>query len=93
MLQANLRIAFLTSSTRYAHLLEGDRILLGLVDSLGNIMILFDYLSHIDGAIQSRSYVKFFHKEKIGETCLLAFDESKLLLAVYASAGVCPFLD
>ncbi|KAN0134237.1 hypothetical protein V8E53_008009, partial [Lactarius tabidus] len=73
---------------KYAHLLEGDRILLGLVDSLGNIMILLDFLSHIDGAIQSRSYVKFFHKDKIGETYLLAFDESKLLLAVYASAGM-----
>ena len=51
-------------------------------------MILLDRLSHIDGAIQSRSYAKFFHKDKIGEMCLFAFDESKRLLAVYASARV-----
>ncbi|KAI9431439.1 hypothetical protein BJY52DRAFT_1423126, partial [Lactarius psammicola] len=69
----------------YAHLLEGDRILLGLVDSQGNIMIFLDRLSHIDGAIQSRSYAKFLHQDKIGETCLFAFDESKRMLAVYAS--------
>ena len=59
-----------------------------LVDAKGKVMILLDRLSHIDGAIQSRSYAKFFHKDKIGEMCLFAFDESKRLLAVYASARV-----
>ncbi|KAI9450273.1 hypothetical protein BJY52DRAFT_1357697 [Lactarius psammicola] len=70
----------------YAHLLEGDRILLGLVDAQGNVMILLDRLSRIDATIQSRSYAKFFHQDKIGQTCLIAFDESKRMLAVYASA-------
>ncbi|KAI9462918.1 hypothetical protein BJY52DRAFT_1221931 [Lactarius psammicola] len=70
---------------KYAHLLEGDRILLGLVDPQGNVMILLDRLIHIDSAIQSRSYAKFLHQDKIGETCLFAFDESKRMLAVYAS--------
>ena len=51
-------------------------------------MILLEHLSSIDGAIQSRSYSKFFHKDKIGEICLFAFDESTRLLAVYASARV-----
>ncbi|KAI9450278.1 hypothetical protein BJY52DRAFT_1215556, partial [Lactarius psammicola] len=41
----------LETVVKYAHLLEGDRILLGLVDSQGNIMIFLDRLSHIDGAI------------------------------------------
>ena len=78
---------------RYAHLLEGSRILLCLVDSNpeGKVMILLDRLSHIDAAIQSRSYAKFFHKDKIGEACLFSFDESKRLLAVYTSLKVCPF--
>ncbi|KAI9443992.1 hypothetical protein H4582DRAFT_2095349 [Lactarius indigo] len=71
---------------KYAHLLEGDRILLGLVDAQGNVMILLDRLSRIDTAIQSRSYAKFFHQDKIGQTCLIAFDESKRMLAIYASA-------
>ena len=77
---------------RYAHLLEGDRILLGLVDSQGNVMIILDRLNRIDVAIQSRSYAKFFHQDKIGQTCLFAFDESKRMLAIYASARVCPSL-
>ncbi|KAH9023376.1 hypothetical protein EDB85DRAFT_2184321 [Lactarius pseudohatsudake] len=71
---------------KYAHLLEGDRILLGLVDSQGNVMIMLDRLSRIDATIKSRSYAKFFHQDKIGQTCLIAFDESKRMLAVYASA-------
>ncbi|KAH9031719.1 hypothetical protein EDB84DRAFT_1578728 [Lactarius hengduanensis] len=71
---------------KYAHLLEGDRILLGLVDSQGNVMIMLDRLSRIDATITSRSYAKFFHQDKIGQTCLIAFDESKRMLAVYASA-------
>jgi hypothetical protein len=88
----NLCIAFLTSYTRYAHLLEGDRILLGLVDSQGNVMIFLDRLSRIDDAMRSRSYSKFFHRDKIGQTCLLTFDESTRVLAVYASARVGPSL-
>ncbi|KAH8977868.1 hypothetical protein EDB86DRAFT_3091364 [Lactarius hatsudake] len=71
---------------KYAHLLEGDRILLGLVDAQGNVMILLDRLSRIDATILSRSYAKFFYQDKIGQTCLIAFDESKRMLAIYASA-------
>jgi len=73
---------------KYAHLLEGDRILLCLVDSNpnGKITILIDCLSHMDDTIQSRSYARCFHKDKIGETCLVSFDESRRLLVVYASA-------
>jgi len=91
VLLVDLRIALLTLTTRYAHLLEGDQILLGLVDFQGNVMILLDRLSRIDIAIQSRSYAKFFHRDKIGQTCLFAYDESKRLLAVYTSLRVCQF--
>ncbi|KAI0250888.1 hypothetical protein BJV78DRAFT_1154831 [Lactifluus subvellereus] len=57
----------LLADQRYAHLIEGDRILVGLVDSQGNVMILLERPSRIDN-------------------CLIAFDESKRMLAVYASA-------
>ena len=77
---------------RYAHLIEGDRILLGLVDSQGNVMILLERPSRIDSAIHSRSFAKVLRQDKIGQTCLFAFDESKRMLAVYASARVCPCL-
>ena len=82
---------FLSSLLRYAHLLEGDRILVGLVDAQGNVIIFLDKLSRIDTAIKNKSHAKFFHQDKIGQTCLFAFDESKRMLAVYASARVCPF--
>jgi hypothetical protein len=52
-------------------------------------MILLERLSRIDSAIKNRAYAKFFHQDKIGQTCLFAFDESKRMLAVYASARVC----
>jgi hypothetical protein len=66
--------------------------LLCLVDSQGNVVILHGRLNRIDVAIQSRSYAKFFHQDKIGQTCLFAYDESKRMSAVYASARVCPSL-
>jgi hypothetical protein len=81
----------LSSPFRYAHLLEGDRILVGLVDSQGNVMIFLDKLNRIDATIRNKSPAKFFHQDKIGQTCLFAFDESKRMLAVYASARVCTF--
>ncbi|KAI9437934.1 hypothetical protein BJY52DRAFT_1381767 [Lactarius psammicola] len=71
---------------KYAHLLEGDRILLCLVDSQGNIGILLDRLNRIGGAIRSRSHAKFLNGDKIGQACFFAFDESKRMLAVCASA-------
>ncbi|KAN0128164.1 hypothetical protein V8E53_014016 [Lactarius tabidus] len=47
-----------TLTTIYTHLLEGDRVLLCLVDSQGKIMILLERLSHIDDTIRSLSYSK-----------------------------------
>jgi hypothetical protein len=78
----------LTLLLRYAHLLEGGRILLGLIDSHGNIEIYVESLSRIDAAIQKRSFSRQFRRDKIGETCLFALDESKRMLAVYSSARV-----
>ena len=53
-------------------------------------MIFSEHLSRIGAAITNRTYVKYFHQDKIGQTCLFAFDESKRMLAVYTSAMVCP---
>ncbi|KAN0136073.1 hypothetical protein V8E53_005933 [Lactarius tabidus] len=71
---------------KYAHLLEGSRILLSLVDSDGNVTIFLDRLDRIDRTIQSRSHVKVLPQDKIGKTCLFVFDESRRMLAIYASA-------
>ena len=61
-----------------------------LVDSEENATIFLDRLNSIDDAIQSRSHVKFLHQDKIGKTYLFVFNESKRMLAVHASASVCP---
>jgi hypothetical protein len=53
-------------------------------------MIFLDRLDSIDGAIQSRSHLQLLHQDKIDKTCLFVFDESKRMLAVHASANVCP---
>ena len=91
MVLANVVYPALTPTVtilRYAHLLEGGRILLALVDPHGNIVIYVESLSHIDAAIQRRSFARLFHRDKIGETCLFVLDESKRMLAVYSSARV-----
>ncbi|KAI9455148.1 hypothetical protein BJY52DRAFT_1427134 [Lactarius psammicola] len=77
-----------SSSTivKYAHLLEGGRILLCVVDPHGNMVIYVESLSRVDAAIQKRSFAMQFHRDKIGKSCLFAFDESKRMLAVYSSA-------
>ncbi|KAF8261846.1 hypothetical protein EI94DRAFT_1705222 [Lactarius quietus] len=88
-LEKRLTHSFRVSSStvvKYAHLLEGDRILLGLVDPRGKILIYVESLSRIDAAIQRRSFAMQLHRDKIGETCLFALDESKRMLAVYSSA-------
>ncbi len=86
----NLSMSFLTATTQIRSSSGGDRILVALVDPQGNVMILLERLNYIDVAIQSRSFKKVFHQDKIGHTCLFALDESKRMLAVYASARVCP---
>ena len=58
------------------------------MDPSGKILIYFESLSHIDAAIQKRTFARLLHKDKIGETCLFALDESKRMLAVYSSAQV-----
>ncbi|KAI9450271.1 hypothetical protein BJY52DRAFT_1227294 [Lactarius psammicola] len=88
ILEERLTHSFHVSSSttvKYAHLLEGGRILLVLVDTHGNIVVYNESLSRIDAAIQRRSFARLFHRDKIGETCLFALDESKHMLAVYSS--------
>ncbi|KAI9450262.1 hypothetical protein BJY52DRAFT_1175724 [Lactarius psammicola] len=89
VLEKRLSHSFRVSSStvvKYAHLLEGGRILLGLVDAQGNIVIYLDSLSRIDVAVQRGSFARLFHRDRIGETCLFALDESKRMLVIYSSA-------
>ncbi|KAH9029437.1 hypothetical protein EDB85DRAFT_1531855 [Lactarius pseudohatsudake] len=85
ILEERLTHSFRVSSStvvKYAHLLAGGRILVGLIDPQGNIVIYIESLSRIGAAIQRGSFAKLLHRERIGETCLFSLDESKRILAV-----------
>ncbi|KAH7903309.1 hypothetical protein BJ138DRAFT_1195037 [Hygrophoropsis aurantiaca] len=74
-------------SITHAQLLEGDKMLLIVADSAGNLLIYLERLSAIENAIE-RGRNKIFHRNKIGQGLILAFDESKGMLAVCASTKV-----
>ncbi|KIJ12353.1 hypothetical protein PAXINDRAFT_14830 [Paxillus involutus ATCC 200175] len=68
-------------SVSHAQLLEGDRLLLALVDRNANLHLFLDHLNSIESSIE-RERGKMLHRDKIGEEFLLAFDESQRMLAV-----------
>ena len=68
-------------------MLEGEKLLLVVADRAGNLSVYLDRLEAIDGAI-SRNRRKSLNREKIGHKFLLAYDESKKMLAVVSSDKV-----
>ncbi|KAG8215603.1 hypothetical protein J3R82DRAFT_7468 [Butyriboletus roseoflavus] len=66
-----------------AQLLEGEKLLLVVADRAGNLIVYLDRLASMDGAIPIRG--KSLNREKIGQDFLLAYDESKSMLAVVSS--------
>ncbi|KAF9228234.1 hypothetical protein BS17DRAFT_850512 [Gyrodon lividus] len=71
----------LAFSVSYAQLLEGDRLLLALIDCNANLFLFLDHLNSIEISI-GRERGKMLHRDKIGQEFLLAFDESQGMLAV-----------
>ncbi|KAF8552259.1 hypothetical protein OG21DRAFT_1416462 [Imleria badia] len=67
-----------------AQLLDGEKLLLVVADHAGNLSVYLDRLEGIDGAI-ARGRGKPLNREKIGREFLLAYDESKKMLAVVSS--------
>ncbi|KAH7882014.1 hypothetical protein F5I97DRAFT_1939518 [Phlebopus sp. FC_14] len=67
-----------------AQLLEGERLLLVVIDPSGNLLIYLENLAAIENAIV-RGRVKTLHRDKIGQEFILAFDETKRMLGVVAS--------
>ncbi|KAF8548559.1 hypothetical protein OG21DRAFT_1422875 [Imleria badia] len=65
-------------------LLEDEKLLLVVADRAGNLSVYLDRLEAMDGVI-SRRRGKPLNREKIGRDFLLAYDESKNMLAVVSS--------
>jgi hypothetical protein len=68
-------------------LLEGEKLLLVVADRAGNLSVYLDRLEGMDGTIV-RCRGKPLNREKIGQEFLLAYDESKKMLAVVSSDKV-----
>jgi len=68
-------------SISHSQLLEGDRLLLVLIDRNANLHLHLDRLNNIENSI-GRERGKMLHRNKIGDEFLLAFDESQAMLAV-----------
>lgn len=66
---------------RHSQLLQGDRLLLVLIDRNTNLHLHLDRLNDIENSI-GRGHGKILHRNKIGDEILLAFDESQAMLAL-----------
>ena len=77
-------------SVRYAHLLEGGRILLGLMDGLRNIAIFIESLSHIEAAIQRRYLQGNSTGTRLAKVANLPLMSRRCMLNVYSFARVRP---
>ncbi|KAI6035781.1 hypothetical protein EDC04DRAFT_2571420 [Pisolithus marmoratus] len=67
-----------------AQLLEGEKLLLIVMDRTGNLTVYHDHLTAIDSAV-TRGRGKALNREKIGQDFVLAFDESKRMLSIVSS--------
>lgn len=65
--------------------------LLVVVDRPGNLFIFLEAIHSIDGAITRSAHKTKLNRDKIGQDFILAYDESKRMLAVCASAQVCDY--
>jgi hypothetical protein len=76
-----LPLGFLIS---HSQLLEGDRLLLVLIDRNANLHLYLDHLNNIENSI-GRERGKMLHRDKIGDEFVLAFDELQAMLALISS--------
>ena len=68
-------------------MLEGDRLLLVLIDRNANLHLYLDHLNNIENSI-GRERGKMLHRDKIGDEFVLAFDELQAMLALISSEKV-----
>ncbi|KAF8548560.1 hypothetical protein OG21DRAFT_1422884 [Imleria badia] len=74
----------LAHSIERAQLLKDEKLFLVVAERAGNLGVYLDRLDSIDGAI-AHGRGKLLNREKIGKKFVLAYDESKNMLAVVSS--------
>ena len=80
-------LSYLTSLSRFCQFLDGEKLLLILVDQV-RVTIYLERLAAMDIAIQRRRAVKVLNREKLEQDVLFAFDEATRSLAVCAPTKV-----
>jgi hypothetical protein len=85
----NFSSVSLCSFDSFHKLLEDEIILLVLADRDKQWhSIYLEHLHAMDAAIQQDKAIKTFHRDKVGEEVLFAYDEAKRMLTVCASEKV-----
>lgn len=70
------------SELRHVQLLANKKCLLVLSDCNQSLSVYMDSLDNLKGAVENDRHKKHFHKDKLGGTAVLAFDESKRMLVI-----------
>jgi hypothetical protein len=83
-----ISIAYIQNLSRHAQVLEKERVLLIVDDRRDNLSIYLESLTAIGNAIDRRRVRRSVHQDKIGRDILVAYDESKRMLALCASTKV-----
>jgi hypothetical protein len=76
----------MTIVCRHIQLLASGRCLLLVTDKSQNIRIYLEILSDLGHAVAHRDSKKLLHHERVGESPLIAFDETKRTLALYPTS-------
>jgi hypothetical protein len=81
-------VSYTRFTLRHAQILADDKCLLVIDDTHGNITIYCDQMSSMDAAVRQKRFRKSLNRDKIGQDFLLAYDETKRMLAVCGSHKV-----
>jgi len=67
---------------RFVQIINGDMCLLILDNRHGKLYVFLEDITTLNMAIERGKYKKLLHHDKLGQTCVMAYDESKRMLAV-----------
>ena len=67
---------------RFIQIIDGDKCLLILDNRRGKLYVFLEDITTLNMAIERGKYKKLLHRDKLGQTCVMAYDESKRMLAV-----------
>lgn len=67
---------------RLIHILDDDKCLLILDNRHGQLFVFLEDITSLNMAIARGKCKKQLHRDKLGQTCMIAYDERKRILAV-----------